>query len=208
MNFLRGVFREQGIPLPLGEREALREANAHIEQLSSLTLHMLQPLLDELGRLDEAMHALEQQIVQLTRRNPTVANLQTVPGIGLLTSTAMVAGVGKAEQFKSGRQFSSWMGITPREHSSGNRRHLGHITKQGNTYLRTLLIHGARSALLSAKRLAKSGKPLDRLQQWAIQLEQRVGHNKATVALANKLARIAWACWKSGTPYQPGHCPA
>lgn len=208
MNFLRGVFREQGIPLPLGDAEALREANTHVETLSSLTLHLLQPLLDELKWLEESMHTLEQQIVQATRHNGAVACLQTIPGIGLITSTALVAAIGKPEQFQSGRQLACWLGITPRESSSGNRRHLGSITKKGNVYLRTLLVHGARSALVSAKRLAKAGKLPSRLQQWAIQLEQRVGHNKATVALANKLARIVWACWKSGTPYQPGHCPA
>ena len=208
LNFLRGVLREQGIPLPLGEREALRVVNAHLEPLSLPTLQLLQPVLAELQTLEADMQRLEQQIVRLTRGNETVTHLQTIPGIGVLTSTALVAAIGKAEQFRSGRQLACWLGITPREHSSGNRRFLGSITKQGNTYLRTLLIHGARSALLSAKRQVKSGKPLPRLQQWALQLEQRVGHNKATVALANKLARIAWACWKNGTPYQAGHCPA
>lgn len=208
LNFLRGVFREQGIPLPAGEHEALREANAHVEKLSSLSLQMLRPVLAELQTLESDMHQLEQQITQLTRGNETVTNLQTIPGIGLLISRAFVAAIGKAEQFQSGRQLASWLGITPRGHSSGKRRLLGSITKQGNAYLRTLLIHGARSALVSAKRQAKSGKPLTRLQHWAIQLEQRVGHNKATVALANKMARIVWACWKSGKPYQANHCPA
>lgn len=208
LNFLRGVFREQGIPLPTGEREALREANAHVDKLSSLSLQMLRPVLAELQTLESDMQRLEQHMVQLTRGNETVSNLQTIPGIGLLTSSAFVAAIGKAEQFQSGRQLASWLGITPREHSSGQRRLLGSITKQGNAYLRTLLVHGARSALVSAKQQEKSGKSLTRLQRWAIQLEQRVGHNKATVALANKLARIVWACWASGKPYQANHCPA
>ena len=208
MNFLRGVFREQGIPLPASDREALREANLHVEQLSLLSLYMLRPLMQELETLETHMVELEQQIIHATRQNETVANLQTIPGIGLLTSTALVAAVGKPEQFQSARQFASWLGITPRESSSGNRRFLGSITKQGSTYLRTLLVHGARSALLAAKRQAKSGKPLGRLQEWAVKLEQRSGHNKTAVALANKLARIVWACWKSGKPYQAGYCPA
>jgi transposase len=159
MNFLRGVFREQGIPLPASDREALREANLHVEQLSLLSLYMLRPLMQELETLEIHMAELEQQIIHVTRQNETVANLQTIPGIGLLTSTALVAAVGKAEQFQSARQFASWLGITPRESSSGN-------------------------------------------------LEQRSGHNKTAVALANKLARIVWACWKSGKPYQAGYCPA
>lgn len=207
MNFLRGLFMEQGVPLPLGDTEALQQMQLQCNQLATLTLQLLQPVLDELQLLEQSMQALEQQIAHCTRHNETVANLQTIPGVGLLTSTAFVAAIGKAEQFQSGRQLASWLGITPRESSSGNRRHLGSITKKGNVYLRTLLIHGARSALQASKRLLKSSKPLTRLQQWAVNLEQRVGHNKATVALANKMARIIWACWTKGTPYQAGHCP-
>lgn len=145
--------------MPLDDTEALREANAHVEKLSSLTLHLLQPLLDELKGLEESMHSLEQQIVQATRHNEAVACLQTIPGIGLITSTALVAAIGKSEQFKSGRQLACWLGITPHESSSGNRRHLGSITKKGNVYLRTLRVHGARSALVSAKRQAKAAPP-------------------------------------------------
>jgi len=93
------------------------------------------------------------------------------------------------------------LGITAREHSSGERRRLGSISKQGDVYLRTLLVHGARSALLAAKRAAQAGRPVDRLRSWALQTEQRCGYNKATVALANKVARIIWATWRYQRPF-------
>lgn len=200
MNFLRGLLREQGIALPLGNRAAISTARQHLVDLPTTSLRLLQPLLSEIHQLSESLETLESQISMLTRHHPVVKRLQTIPGVGLLTSTAMVAAIGKADQFNSGRHLASWLGITPRETSSGTRRYLGRITKQGNPYLRTLLIHGARSALVSARRLKQSGKPLSHLQQWVVQLEQRIGHNKATVAMANKLARIIWACWTREHP--------
>ncbi|MGB0849310.1 MAG: IS110 family transposase [Thiolinea sp.] len=202
MNFIRGVLREQGIPLPEGQSSALKEVHVHLNNLSLITLQLLQPVLDELKQMEANIQTIEKQLALFTRKNPNVQRLRTVPGIGLLTSTAMVASIGKPDYFQGGRQLSSWLGITPRENSSGNRRHLGGITKQGNTYLRTLLIHGARTVLTFAKKAIKAGKPLNRLQHWAINLEKRVGHNKAAVAIANKLARIAWACWKNEANYQ------
>lgn len=113
-----------------------------------------------------------------------------IAGVGLLTSTARVATDGNPQRFPSGKHFSSWLGLTARDHNSGSRRLLGKITKQGDTYPRTLLIDGARSVLTRIKPLKRSGKALPRLYQWASTLEQRVGHNKAACALANRLPRI------------------
>ena len=95
--------------------------------------------------------------------------------------------------------------MTAREYSSGGIRRLGGISKQGDRYLRTLIIHGARAALLVARRKQKHDKPLSRLERWALKTEARVGHNKATVALANKMARIMWAVWTRGTDFNGGH---
>jgi transposase len=118
----------------------------------------------------------------------------------------MVATAGSASHFPSGRQFAAWLGITPRESSSGFRHNLGRITKRGDVYLRTLLIHGARSVLVRAQQLNRIDPArLSRLQQWGLQLQRRVGHNKAAVAMANKLARICWAVWRTESAYQPGH---
>ena len=107
--------------------------------------------------------------------------------------TAMVGFVGNVERFRSSRHFASYLGLTPREHSSGNRRRLGRISKWGDCYLRMLLIHGARSVLWSAHRPTITPSSL---QQWGLRLQQERGYNKATVALANKLARRVWAVWK------------
>ena len=126
----------------------------------------------------------------------------TIPGIGVTTATAMFGSVPDIHQFKRARQFSSWLGLTPREFSSGNKRVLGRISKRGDKYLRMLLIHGARAALLAAHRKRANSKPVTRLQQWATDLQQQKHHNIATVALANKMARIIWAMWTKGDEYR------
>lgn len=119
--------------------------------------------------------------------------------MGLLTATAIVAAVGDLKRFPSARHFASSLGLTPRESSSGNLRRLGRITKRGDPYLRMLLIHGARSVLHHAKRSAKP----DRLRSWALEREQARGHNKAAVAVANKLARLVWAISVRENDYRP-----
>jgi len=121
----------------------------------------------------------------------------------LLTATAMVAGVGDISGFKSARHFACWLGLTPREFSSGDTRRIGRISKCGDTYLRMLLVHGARAVLRSGVVACRLGRPLDRLRQWALAVQQRTCHNKAAVALANKLARIVWATWRHGEDFQP-----
>jgi len=123
---------------------------------------------------------------------------RTIPGVGLLTATALVAFRGDVHRFRSCRHFASYLGLTSRERSSGTTRRLVRISKQGHAYLRMLLTHGARAVLWAAK---KHSQP-DRLCHWALELEHRRGHNKATIALANKLARTAGAVWKRGTEYQ------
>ena len=109
----------------------------------------------------------------------------------------------KFHRFPSGRHFASWIGITASERSSAERRRIRRISKQGDTRLRTLLVHGARSALLSAQRAHHSGKPITPLQQWAIDCERRCSHNKAAVALASRMARIIWVTWKHDRPFDP-----
>jgi transposase len=127
---------------------------------------------------------------------PVVALLQTIPGVGLLTASALVAFLGDIHRFPSARHLASYLGLTPREFSSGLKRYLGRISKRGDGYLRTLLIHGARSVLLHARK----AQP-DRLRVWAHRLEATHVHNKAAVAVANKLARTVWAVWSRHEPY-------
>jgi transposase len=124
--------------------------------------------------------------------------LLTVPGVGLITATALVATIGDIHRFPSGRHFAAFIGLTPREHSSGSIRRLGAISRRGDAYLRMLLIHGARSVLVHAS----SSQPTDRLRVWANNLMARRGHNKATVALANKIARRVWAVWARNTDFE------
>ena len=140
----------------------------------------------------------------MAAQTPVVARLLTIPGVGLLTATALVAFVGDVARFPSARHFASYLGLTPREHSSGLTRRLGAISKRGDVYLRMLLIHGARAVLCTAASL----KHPDRLRSWALQLERTRGHNKATVALANKIARIAWAVWKNAIDFKSSEVAA
>ena len=115
-----------------------------------------------------------------------------------MTATALVAFVGDVQRFPSGRHFASYLGLTPREYSSGLKHRRGRISKRGDSYLRMLLVHGARSVLCHAKK----AKSHDRLRTWALGLQSRVRHNKAAVALANKMARIAWAVWKRDKAFE------
>jgi transposase len=116
--------------------------------------------------------------------------------VGIVTATALIGAVSHIHAFRRGRDFASWLGLTPRESTTGSRRHLGRISKRGDGYVRCLLTHGARAVLLAAQRTARDWpRRLTRLQQWAVALAARRGHNKAAIALANKLARIIWAVW-------------
>ena len=131
---------------------------------------------------------------------PVVGQLRSIPGVGLLTATALVATVGDVQRCSSARHFASYLGLTPRERSTGHHRRLGAISKRGDRYLRMLLTHGARAVLCHAK--TKTAPAPDRLRAWALHLERARGHNKAAVALANKLARIAWVVWRTGHIYR------
>jgi transposase len=205
LNTLRGLLREFGVAIPLGARVARAQIAQHLAQPLSELPPALRPLLAQMLRdvdqLESQIEQLERELTALTRADPVVQQLREIPGIGLLTSTAIHATVGDIQRFPCARRFASWLGLTPRECSSGERRRLGGISKRGDVYLRTLLVHGARSALLAAHRQQRTGRPLDRLRQWALECESQRGHNVATVALANRLARIVWATWKHGRSF-------
>jgi transposase len=202
LNALRGFLREFGVVIPLGARFVLPQVRQLLAGSDSPLPAALHPTLAdtcaEIEELESHTRSLERQLATLAADLPVVARLRSVPGVGLLTATALLAFVGDVHRFRSGRRFANYLGLTPREHSSGSSRHLGSISKRGDPYLRMLLIHGARAVLCHAHRLPRP----DRLRAWALQLEQLRGHNKATVALANKLARIVWAVWRSETRFQ------
>jgi transposase len=202
INTVRGILREFGVNLPCGARRitglvetCLAEPNSPVP----IALHpVLQQACEEIRQLQAQMELAERDLERLSGELPIVSVLRSVPGIGLLTATALVAAVGDVLRFPSGRHLASWLGLTPRERSSGNVRRLGGISKRGDRYLRMLLIHGGRSLLAAAKRRGAH----DRLRAWGLEVARLRGHNRAAVAVANKLARIAWALWRHGESYQ------
>ena len=165
--------------------------------LSAGFRRMLEGLRTDLALLDERMKELDREIEQLAQRDTTAKRLMELRGVGPLTATALVAAVGDARQFANGRQMSAALGLTPRQHSSGGRERLLGIGKRGDAYLRTLLIHGARSVIRTA------ANKDDRLSQWVTRLAARSHINVAAAALANKTTRMAWAMLSRGTNYQP-----
>ncbi len=207
INVIRGCLREFGIVLPVGAIVALKRIPEALddEAIPGLIRESLRQLLAEIRDTEIRIVALERQLAQLAAENDDIERLRQVSGIGLLTATALYASVGDAGNFQSGRHLAAWIGLTPKEHSSGNRRHLGAISKRGDIYVRMLLTHGARSVLGRAIQMAKANLPLNRLQRWALQLQARAGYNKAAIALANKLTRIAWATWRYRRDFNPDH---
>jgi transposase len=205
VNTLRGILREFGIIISLGVRAAKSQIGAALVEADNELPDGLRPILtqmlDEIRSIEEKILSIERELTVLSRLDERVQQLREIPGIGLLTSTAIRATVGDIQRFPSGRHFASWLGLTATERSSAEHRRLGKISKKGDVYLRTLLVHGARSALLGAHRAQRCGRPLDRLRRWALDCERQRGHNKATVALANRLARIVWATWKYERPF-------
>jgi transposase len=202
LNTLRGLLRELGFSIPVGARQVVPHVLALVSDAESGLHDSLRGVLveaaREVGELETRLREVERSLEAIAAESEPIARLRTIPGVGLLTATALVAFVGDVRRFPTGRRFASYLGLTPRESSSGLRRRLGAISKRGDPYLRMLLIHGARSVLLHAK---KASGPRDRLRTWALDRERARGHNKAAVALANKLARIVWAVWRREQPY-------
>ena len=199
INGVRGLMREFGLVIPLGAKNVVPQVRAALaEDVVPLFLRTaMEDALDEITQLQDRADAIRSQLEHLARQMPDAQRLMTVPGIGVLTATALVGFVGDPYRFRSGRHFAAYLGLTPREHSTGMKRRLGRITKRGNSYLRMLLIHGARSVLWSGKRCAE----LDDLRAWALSVQERRGHNIATVALANRLARVVWRVWCDQRPF-------
>jgi transposase len=200
MNQIRGLLAECGVVVALGATH-LRRALAEIlgerdERVSELLRVALAEMGERLRSFEGRLERYDRQIGELARNDPRARRLMTVPGVGPLTATALIAAVGDARQFKSGRELSAWLGLVPREHSSGERTILLGISKRGDRYLRTLLIHGGRSALRRAR------YKRDRRSVWIGALRDRRGPNIAAVALANKNARTLWALLTSGEEYR------
>jgi transposase len=164
--------------------------------LSERFRRLLNGLWGDFQALDARMNELDREITVIAQNDPVAKRLQQLRGVGPIIATALVAAVGNGEQFANGRQMSAAFGLTPRQHSSGGKERLLGISKRGDVYLRSLLIHGARSVIRTAK-----GKD-DRISQWVTRLAARSHPNVAVVAMANKTTRMAWAMLKNGTDYQ------
>jgi transposase len=151
---------------------------------------------ERIRKLDARLLAYERRIEALAREAEAARRLLAIPGVGPVTATAIVATVGHATQFKNGRQFAAWLGLVPRQYSTGGKVRLGRITKRGDVYLRTLLIHGTRAVL------AQLNKRTDRASAWVRGLIERRGLKRAAVALAAKNARTIWAMLAKGEAYR------
>jgi transposase len=213
INALRGLCREFGVTVSQGARLGLEQIARVLADPGSPVPEMIRGtmklLVEEVRLLEARIGQLERELSALARRSPACTTLLTIPGVGLLTATAMVAATsGSVSHFRDARHFASWFGLTPKEHSSGSWRHLGRISKRGDRYLRMLLTHGARSVLRAASLAAQRGQDLDGLRRWALAVQSRANHNKATCALANKMARICYATLRDAVPYgQPSPRP-
>jgi transposase len=202
LNEIRGLLGEFGLVIaqrggPAAHRLLQQSLETPDNGLPGKMRELLKELQDELFAHDERLTRFDRELQQQARSDERCQRLLKVEGIGPISATAIVAAVGDAKQFSSARQFAAWLGLVPSQHSSGGKNQLGSISKKGDTYLRTLLIHGARSVLRACK------DKTDRRSLWVQQVQCRRNTNIATVALANKNARIIWAILSKGESYQP-----
>jgi transposase len=196
---MRGFLLERGVTVPIG-RCALDERFPQVVHdpmlgLSARFSRLLQQLRDEWRLLDEAIDDADQEIRTLAREDEVCERLMQVPGIGPLTATALVAAVGNGAAFAKGRDLAACLGLVPRQHSTGGKTVLRGISKRGNSYLRCLFIHGARSVCRHHRQKSH------RLGRWLANLEARAHPNVVVVALANKLVRTAWAVLQRNSRY-------
>jgi transposase len=200
VNHIRGLLSEYGVVLAQGVatvRKGLPEILEDAENgLPALAREVFAELYARLCGFDKRITEYDRRIEQLARASEAAQRLMQVEGVGPLTATAIVATAGDGQQFKNGRQFAAWLGLVARQRSSGGKARHGRITKRGDVYLRTLLIHGARALMRHL-----TGRE-DRKSRWVLALKERRGFNKAAVALAAKHARILWALLAHGRDYQ------
>jgi transposase len=202
INRVRGLLAEFGIWLKRSRRavmEALPRLAQEHGQLPAPLGPLLQAIHEQLRSLDDQIERCELEIKDHARQDEAARRVAQISGVGPITSSALVASVTNARDFKNGRQLAAWVGLTPSQHSSGGVQRLGAITKRGDPYLRKLLTEGAHSALQAAMR--KAPQRLSRLERWMVELNLRAGYHKTVVAIANKNMRMAWAILATGEHY-------
>lgn len=193
---IRGLLLERGIVIGITIGRFRREIPQILEDaengVSDSLRSSIAALLTVIATLDENISHFDREITQVFRTNELCQRIATIPGVGPKTATAVVAAIGNGGEFKNGRHFAAWLGLVPRQRSSGDKTRLSGITKRGDKSLRTLLVHGARAVVRVAK------KKDDKLSRWVTNIEDRRGYNKAAIAVANKNARIIWSLLHSG----------
>ena len=199
-NQIRGLLAEYGIILPQHLSQIRMHLPAFFSEehplLSSFARELFAALYDELCALDERIQSIEERIRAIFRSNDLCQKIAAVEGVGPVIATAIVAAVADGRAFRNGRQFAAWLGLVPRQHSSGDKQRMLGITKRGDPYLRMLLIHGARSVLY------RCGTKTDSRSRWIAEKKKILGTTKACVAVANKNARIIWALLAQDEPYR------
>ncbi|MEI8171756.1 MAG: IS110 family transposase [Rhodoferax sp.] len=204
-NQIRGLLAEFGIVIPQGIRSITKQMPEILEDgengLPGAMRNLLERLTENLKEMDRQVKELEEKIQLWHRENTASRKLAEIPGLGPITASAIVATVGDAREFKNGRQLAAWMGLVPKQHSSGGKQTLLGISKRGDTYLRTLMIHGARAVIRFAENKAEPNV-------WLGKLMARRNKNIAAVALANKNARIVWALLANDRMFRPDYTPA
>jgi transposase len=203
-NHIRSVLTEYGICLPQGLKIISQRVAEVLEDgdngLPMLTRHLLAELKAQHDLLVERVQRLETQLKAWHATNETSQRLEGIPGIGVLTATALAATVAEGKGFRNGRQLAAYLGLVPRQASSGGKARLLGISKRGDGYLRSLLSHGARAVIHPIRRRLKAGLPGG--NPWVEQLLQRCHLNEVAVALANKMARVAWVLLARNERYQ------
>lgn len=198
---IRAILAERGIVFAKSISRARREFPVIAQDLNNpltpMLRQMMTELIEELRMLDERIRVMDRHIDQVLQANDAYQRLSRIEGVGPKTATAIVAAVGDPNEFKNGRHFAAWLGLVSRQHSSGERLQLLGISKRGDKYLRTLLVHGARAVLRTAP------KKNDHKHMWAIELAARRGPAKAIVAIVNKMARVIWVLLAKKEEYRP-----
>jgi transposase len=205
INQIRGLLAENGIVIRQGACHIRSQLPILLDDLDNELFGVMRELLFSLMEVmrfhDEQIARLDRRLRAISKENEACRRLMKIPGIGPLTSTILLTAIGRAGDFKNGREFAAFLGLVPRQYSSGGKNKLLGISKRGDANVRTFLLHGSRAVLRSVKR---GGRPLGdgATTAWLVELMERRGHNRASVALANKMARTAWAMAVKGTEYQ------
>jgi len=203
-NEIRGILLEEGFTIPQGIHHVIPQVTELLdpasEEITQALKTLLTDMIEDFKSKSQSIAKRETLLKELTKNNSQAQNLMTIPGVGFITATAIVGKVGDVNVFENGRQLAAWLGLVPKQYSTGGKVQLGRISKRGDRTLRALLVHGARSVLRAIK--LKKEEDLSPPLKWLKSVAERRGHNKGIVAFANKMARVIWAVLAHDTRYE------